>query len=168
MQQAFFHIIANDDIVQSETQRKAEIMSNKQIKENATETTQETPQGTAEPETPTPGKAELAALENAIFRKHIDAMNAELAELRAKYDINADPADTLTGEVRELKEQFSELKALLQNLTAQVQQVQQGTQTQPMPQPMQWQTAQPQHFGLPYIQTPNYTPLMPAATTIFR
>ena len=140
-------------------------MSNKQIKENATETTQETPQGTAEPETPTPGKAELAALENAIFRKHIDAMNAELAELRAKYDINADPANTLTGEVRELKEQFSELKSLLQTLTSQVQQ---GTQTQPMPQPMQWQTAQPQHFGVPYIQTPNYTPLMPAATTIFR
>jgi chromosome segregation ATPase len=167
MQQAFFHFIANDDIVQSSTQRKAENMSNKQTKENATDTTQETPQGTAESE-PTPGKAELAALENAIFRKHIDAMNAELAELRAKYDINTDPADTLTGEVRELKEQFSELKTLLQNLTAQVQQVQQGTQTQPMPQPMQWQTAQPQHFGVPYIQTPNYTPLMPAATTIFR
>lgn len=140
-------------------------MSNKQIQENATEPDKETPQWTAEPETPTPGKAELAALENAIFRKHIDAMNAELAELHAKYDVKTDPADTLADEVRELK-------AMLQNLTAQMQQVQQAQQqhqgTQAMPQPVQWQTAQPQHFGVPYIQTPNYTPLMPATTTLFR
>jgi hypothetical protein len=140
-------------------------MSDATIKENAPETPSAPQVTPTEPESHAPGKGELLALENAIFRKHIEALTAELAELRSKYNINADPADTLTGEVRELK-------AMLQNLTAQMQQVQQAQQqhqgTQPMPQPVQWQTAQPQHFGVPYIQTPNYTPLMPATTTLFR
>ncbi|MBO7330084.1 MAG: hypothetical protein J6W00_15080 [Lentisphaeria bacterium] len=144
-------------------------MSEEENKANATETPAGAPEASPPPEPPAMGKAELAALENAIFRKHIDAINAELAELHAKYDVKADPADTLTGEVRELKGQFAEMKALLQNLAAQVQQAQPQHQgTQPIPQPVQWQTAQPQHFGVPYIQTQNYTPLMPAATTIFR
>jgi uncharacterized coiled-coil DUF342 family protein len=143
-------------------------MSDTATKEYAQETPIEAQTTATEPETPAMSKGELAAIENAIFRKHIDALNAELAELHAKYDAKTDPADTLTGEVRELKGQFAELKALLQNLTAQVQQAQQHQNTQPMPQPVQWQTAQPQHFGVPYIQTPNYTPLMPAATTLFR
>lgn len=143
-------------------------MSEEEIKATAAEAPTGTPEASAPPEPPAMSKGELAALENAIFRKHIDAMNAELAELHAKYDVKTDPADTLTGEVRELKGQFAELKAMLQNLTAQVQQAQQHQGTQPMPQPVQWQTAQPQHFGVPYIQTPNYTPLMPATTTLFR
>lgn len=143
-------------------------MSEKEIKSNAAETPTGTPEASSPPETPAMSKGELAALENAIFRKHVESINAELAELHAKYDVKADPADTLTGEVRELKGQFAELKALLQNLTAQVQQAQQHQGTQPMPQPVQWQTAQQQHFGVPYIQTPNYTPLMPATTTLFR
>lgn len=139
-------------------------MSEEEIKANATETPAGTPEASPPPESPAMGKGELAALENAIFRKHLDAMNAELAELHAKYDVKTDPADTLADEVRELK-------SMLQNLTAQMQQVQQAQQqhqgTQAM-QPVQWQTAQPQHFGVPYIQTPNYTPLMPATTTLFR
>lgn len=143
-------------------------MSEEENKANATETPAGTPEASPPPETPVMGKGELAALENAIFRKHVESINAELAELHAKYDVKTDPADTLTGEVRELKGQFAELKALLQNLTAQVQQAQQHQGTQAMPQPVQWQTTQPQHFGVPYIQTPNYTPLMPATTTLFR
>lgn len=139
-------------------------MSEEEIKSNAAETPTGTPEASTPPETPAMGKGELAALENAIFRKHVESINAELAELHAKYDVKTDPADTLADEVRELK-------AMLQNLTAQMQQVQQAQQhqgTQAMPQPVQWQTAQPQHFGVPYIQTPNYTPLMPATTTLFR
>lgn len=147
-------------------------MNDEENKFNSAETPTGAPEASTVPETPVMSKGELAALENAIFRKHIDALNAELAELHAKCDVKTDPADTLTGEVRELKGQFAELKALLQNLTAQMQQVQQAQQqhqsTQQMPQPVQWQTAQPQHFGVPYIQTPNYTPLMPATTTLFR
>ncbi len=140
-------------------------MSEEEIKATAAEAPTGTPEASTAPETPAMGKGELAALENAIFRKHVESINAELAELHAKYDVKTDPADTLADEVRELK-------AMLQNLTAQMQQVQQAQQqhqgTQPMPQPVQWQTAQPQHFGVPYIQTPNYTPLMPATTTLFR
>lgn len=135
-----------------------------EIKDVAQETPQEPQQTLPEPETPPQGKAELAALENAIFRKHIDALNTELAELRKKYDIKQDPADTLAEEVRELKGQFAELKAMLQNLPAQMQQ--QTTPINPSPTPpQQWQT--PQAFNLPYISTPSYTPLMPA-TPLFR
>ena len=82
-------------------------MNEEEVKETAPETPQETQEPQSQPETPAPGKAELAALENAIFRKHIDAMNAELAELRAKYDLKVDPTDTLTEDVRELKGQFA-------------------------------------------------------------
>lgn len=143
-------------------------MNEEEVKETAPETPQETQEPQIQPETPAPGKAELAALENAIYRKHLEALSSELAELRTRYDLKVDPADTLAEEVRELKGQFAELKAMLQNLPAQMQQQQQTTPPPPMPQPVQWQTAQPQHFGVPYIQTPNYTPLMPATTTLFR
>lgn len=143
-------------------------MNEEEVKEPAPETPQETQEPQSQPETPAPGKAELAALENAIYRKHLEALSSELAELRERYDLKVDPADTLAEEVRELKGQFAELKAMLQNLPAQMQQQQQTAPPPPMPQPVQWQTAQPQHFGVPYIQTPNYTPLMPATTTLFR
>lgn len=140
-------------------------MNEEEVKETAPETPQETQEPQSQPETPVPGKAELAALENAIYRKHLEALSSELAELREKYDLKVDPADTLAEEVRELKGEFAELKSMLQNLPAQMQQQQ---QTPPMPQQMQWQPPAPQPIGVPYIQTPNYTPLMPATTTLFR
>ena len=143
-------------------------MNEEEVKETAPETPQETRDPQPQPETPAPGKAELAALENAIYRKHLEALSSELAELRAKYDLKVDPADTLAEEVRELKGEFAELKSMLQNLPAQMQQQQQTAPPPPMPQQMQWQPPAPQPIGVPYIQTPNYTPLMPATTTLFR
>ena len=136
-------------------------MSDATIKENAPETPPEPQVTPTEPESHAPGKGELLALENAIFRKHIEALTAELTELRAKYNINADPADTLTEDVRELKAQFAELKTLVQNLPAQMHQ--QPTAVPPIPQ-TQAPWAAPQTMTIPYISTPSYTPLMPAGT----
>lgn len=141
-------------------------MSDTATKENAQETPLEAQVTPTEPESHAPGKGELLALENAIFRKHIEALTAELAELRAKYNVNADPADTLTEDVRELKAQFAELKTLVQNLPAQMHQQQPAAAPQ-MPQPQAPWTA-PQTMTIPYISTPSYTPLMPAGTTLFR
>ena len=143
-------------------------MNEEEVKETAAEPPQETQETQTQPETPAPGKAELAALENAIYRKHLEALSSELAELRARRDLKADPTDTLTEEVRELKGQFAELKSMLQNLPAQMQQQQHTAPPPPMPQQMQWTPPAPQPIGVPYIQTPNYTPLMPATTTLFR
>ena len=138
-------------------------MSDTATKENAPETPRESQTAATEPESHALGKGELLALENAIFRKHIEALTAELAELRSKYDIKADPADTLTEDVRELKAQFAELKTLVQNLPAQMHQ--QTPVTQPMPQAQpQWLNTAPQTMTIPYISTPSYTPLMPAGT----
>ena len=142
-------------------------MSDATIKENAPETLHEAQGTPTEPESHAPGKGELLALENAIFRKHIEALTAEIAELRAKYDIKADPADTLTEDVRELKVQFAELKTLVQNLPAQMHQQQPAAQPMPQAQP-QWLNTAPQTMTIPYISTPSYTPLMPAGTTLFR
>lgn len=136
-------------------------MSETTIKENALETPQEAQATPTEPESNAPEKGELLALENAIFRKHIEALTAELTELRAKYNINADPADTLTEDVRELKAQFAELKTLVQNLPSQMHQ--QPAAVPPMPQAQAPWTA-PQTMTIPYIATPSYTPLMPAGT----
>lgn len=136
-------------------------MSDTATKENAQGTPLETQVTQTEPESHAPGKGELLALENAIFRNHIEALTAELAELRAKHNINADPADTLTEDVRELKAQFAELKTLVQNLPAQMHQQQQTAP--PMPQ-AQTPWAAPQTMTIPYISTPSYTPLMPAGT----
>ena len=136
-------------------------MSETTIKENATETPQEAQATPTEPESHAPEKGELLALENAIFRKHIEALTAELAELHEKYDLKAEPADTLTADVRELKAQFAELKTLVQNLPSQMHQ--QPAAVPPMPQAQAPWTA-PQTMTIPYISTPSYTPLMPAGT----
>lgn len=138
-------------------------MSDATIKENAPETPSEPQVTPTEPESHAPGKGDLLALENAIFRKHIESLTAELEELRSKYDIKADPADTLTEDVRELKAQFAELKTLVQNLPAQMHQQQPAAPPIPQAQP-QWLNTAPQTMTIPYISTPSYTPLMPAGT----
>ena len=120
--------------------------------------------------------AECAALENEAYRRHMEALNAELAEIRARFSVADDPVDpvaALSGEVSGLKTGFSEMKALLEKIQeqrneaaqSQIQQPSPYQQTTWVPQMMQQPMMQQPMFGAPpppYIQTPNYAPVMPA------
>lgn len=104
-------------------------------------------------------KVNIDVLQREIhaYRKHFEALNVELAEIKAKYGNELSPEDrvsVLSAEVQEMRKSFSELKdALAQSIAK-----------SPPPQPQQWQFPQQQVFqppGMSYIQTPSYMPIMP-------
>lgn len=101
------------------------------------------------------------------------ALQVELAEIEQRFGADPvtadDPLKTLTGEVSGFKAEMAEMRKMLEDLRnapavqaqamLQQQQPQQPFYYQPQPQPQpQMVTTAP----LPYIPTPNFTPLMPA------
>ncbi|MBS1369814.1 MAG: hypothetical protein HPZ91_07660 [Lentisphaeria bacterium] len=125
-----------------------------------------------EPAAVTDKAAECAALENEAYRRHMEALNAELVEIRTRFgmeDVPVDPVAALSGEVSGLKSGFSEMKAILERIQEQKAEAPQSPPPyqQPawVPQMVQQPMMQQPMFGappLPYIQTPSYTPIMPA------
>lgn len=124
---------------------------------------------------PTPGNDnERIALENEAYHRHMEALNAEILEIRNRFGVTDKPVDSvavLSGEVSELKSGFSELKEILQKIEEQrnapaasiPQQAQQAWFPQMVQQPAMMQTAPMFNSpALPYIQTPSYAPIMPA------
>ena len=102
------------------------------------------------------------------------ALQVELAEIEQRFGADPvtadDPLKALTGEVSGCKAEMAELRKMLEDLRnapaggqlmPQQQQPQQQFYYQPQPQMV---TPAP----LPYIQTPNFTPLMPAMPTFNR
>lgn len=98
------------------------------------------------------------------------ALQVELAEIEQRFGADSaavdDPLKALTGEVSGCKAEMAELRKMLEDLRNAPAVQAQG---QPMPQQQQPQQfyyqPQPQMVTpapLPYIQTPNFTPLMPA------
>lgn len=98
------------------------------------------------------------------------ALQVELAKIEQRFGADPvtadDPLKALTGEVSGCKAEMAELRKMLEDLRNAPAVQAQG---QPMPQQQQPQQfyyqPQPQMVTpapLPYIQTPNFTPLMPA------
>lgn len=114
----------------------------------------------------------LAQLE--AYKRCFAELQTALAEIEQQFGTDpaaaADPLKELTGEVSGCKAEMAELRKMLEDLRnapaggqpmPQQQQPQQQFYYQPQPQMV---TPAP----LPYIQTPNFTPLMPAMPTFNR
>lgn len=96
------------------------------------------------------------------YKRCFVALQAELAEIEQQFGADPAPADDplkeLTGEVSGFKGELAELRKMLEDLRQPQQQYQ-------APQPQPYYVQQPQMVApapLPYLQTPNYTPIMPA------
>ena len=130
----------------------------------------ESPPAVTEPEREqeqTPSESnELLQLEVYAYRRHFDALNAELAEIRSKHGANISPEDrvnALAGEVAEIKKDFSELKEIITQAVKNnaSQSAQNTAHHQWQPQAYFPQANFLQSPGLPYLSTPSYMPIMP-------
>ena len=86
--------------------------------ENQPENTSEnTPENASVNSDPVPGNdIEQIVLENEAYRRHMEALNAEILEIRNRFGVTDTPVESvavLSGEVSELKSCFSELKEIL-------------------------------------------------------
>lgn len=133
---------------------------------NLPEETPEVPE-TAEPTPPTPTCRELAELD--AYVRHSEALRAELREIREKYgvengEIPPDPLKEIRAEMEQMRNGFAEIKSMF----AELRNGHQGNNNPP-PMPQQPQPAyyyqQPQPPILPYYQTPNIMPIVPALPT---
>ena len=115
----------------------------------------------------TPTCRELAELDAYI--RHSEALRAELQEIREKYgvengEIPPDPLKEIRAEMEQMRNGFAEIKSMF----AELRNGQQGNNN-PLPMPQQPQPAyyyqQPQPPILPYYQTPNIMPIVPALPT---
>lgn len=104
-------------------------------------------------------KRELELMEIEVFRQYWRSLNTALADLKALRGDDApdiDPVEYVKTEVSNLKNQFAELKELIEK------------QTQMRQEPIQ-QTAQQRGYApqpmavplMPYYQTPSYAPYVP-------
>jgi hypothetical protein len=121
---------------------------------------------TAEP-TPTPPTCrELAELE--AYVRHSEALRVELQEIREKYGVEngetpPDPLKEIRAEMEQMRNGFAEIKSMFAELRSNTQ----SNATQPIQQPQQayyYQQA-PQPPLMPYYQTPNIMPIVPALPT---
>lgn len=137
-------------------------------------TSENTPENASVNSDPVPGNDnEQIVLENEAYRRHMEALNAEILEIRNRFGVTDTPVDSvavLSGEVSELKSGFSELKEILHKIEGQQnapaasvpQQTQQAWFPQMVQQPMMQPAPMFNSPALPYIQTPSYAPIMPA------
>lgn len=111
------------------------------------------------------------------YKRCFAALQAELAEIEQQYGMEetpaSDPLKELAGEVSGFKSEMAELRKMIENLRNAP-----AVTSQPAPQIPQQQT--PQYYyqppqppmvtaaTLPYLQTPSFTPLMPAMPTFTR
>ena len=124
---------------------------------------------------PAPINRDKALAQLDAYKRCFTALQAELADIEQQFGANEssgadDPLKALTDEVSGFKGEMAELRKMLEDLwnapaggqtMPQQQQPQQQFYYQPQPQMV---TPAP----LPYIQTPNFTPLMPAMPTFNR
>lgn len=103
---------------------------------------------------------DLDLMEIEVFRQYWKSLNTALADIKALRGADApdiDPVEYVKTEVSNLKNQFAELKDLIEKQTAtqreQTQQsaLQRGYAPQPMVPPV----------VMPYYQTPSYAPYVP-------
>lgn len=114
----------------------------------------------------------LAQLE--AYKRCFAELQTALAEIEQQFGTDPaeadDPLKELTGEFSGFKAEMAELRKMLEDLRN----APEGGQTMPQQQqPQQQFYYQPQPpmvtpAPLPYIQTPNFTPLMPAMPTFNR
>jgi DNA repair exonuclease SbcCD ATPase subunit len=118
-------------------------------------------------QTPTaPNCRELAELDAYI--RHSEALRVELQEIREKYgvengEIPPDPLKEIRAEMEQMRNGFAEIKSMFAELRNNTQ----SNATQPIQQPQQayyYQQA-PQPPLMPYYQTPNIMPIVPALPT---
>ena len=110
------------------------------------------------------------------YKRHFAALQTELAEIEQQFgtdsDSASDPLKELTGEVSAFKGELSELRRMLEDLrNAPATAAQAPVLPMPQQQPQQQFYYQPPMVApapLPYIQTPNFAPLMPAMPTFNR
>jgi hypothetical protein len=149
----YFNIQSRDDMLYAVTNKRSFFMDDN-----------------AEKHEPKADKGERITLEYEAYRKHFDALFDELGQIKELYDEAGTPEDkllSLSRDVSALKGALVELKDMfLQNKKEKEQQAPpvpaQNVWAQPMPtfQPV---SAVPMFHApsLPYIQTPNYAPIMP-------
>lgn len=111
------------------------------------------------------------------YKRHFAALQTELAEIEHQFGADSesasDPLKELTGEVSAFKGELSELRRMLEDLRNAPATAAAQAPVLPMPQqqPQQQFYYQPPMVApapLPYIQTPNFAPLMPAMPTFNR
>lgn len=121
---------------------------------------------TAEPTPPTPTCRELAELD--AYVRHSEALRAELQEIREKYGVEngeppPDPLKEIRAEMEQMRNGFAEIKGLFAELRNNTQ----GNAPQQIPQQQQayYYPQAPQPPFMPYYQTPNIMPIVPALPT---
>lgn len=115
---------------------------------------------------------EKATAQLEAYKRCISALQAELAEIEQQFGADSesasDPVKELAGEVSSFKSDMAEIRKMLEDMrSAPVQ-----AQAQMMPQPVQpqvyYQAPVVTPTALPYIPTPNFTPIMPTMPTFDR
>ena len=110
------------------------------------------------------------------YKRCFAALQTELAEIEQQFGTDSEPASDplkeLTGEVSAFKGELSDLRRMLEDLrSAPATAARAPVLPMPQQQPQQQFYYQPPMVAptpLPYIQTPNFAPLMPAMPTFNR
>ena len=111
------------------------------------------------------------------YKRCFAALQTELAEIEQQFGADSEPASDplkeLAGEVSGFKSEMAELRKMIENLRNAPAVASQQTPQIPQQQMPQYYYQQPQSpmvtaATLPYLQTPSFTPLMPAMPTFNR
>ena len=111
------------------------------------------------------------------YKRCFAALQSELAEIEQQYGADSesasDPLKELAGEVSGFKSEMAELRKMIENLRNAPAVTSQQAPQIPQQQAPQYYYQQPQPpmvtaATLPYLQTPSFTPLMPAMPTFNR
>lgn len=128
-------------------------------KEPQTAEPEEMPSATTEEPKPEATSRELAELDAYI--RHSEALRIELAEIREKYgvesgEVQPDPLKEIRAEMEQMRNGFAEVKSMFAELR------QNGHPQQPQ---QYYYPQTPATPIMPYYQTPNIMPIVPAVPT---